>query len=706
MPFYDLKHVKAGRDLSINHRDNSTHHHHYSATATPRAPGSNPVVKYSDKLADAVQRIEQAQQRELRAAGHHSMQVMFRTTPRINPAGIGGTEPVHAIATYFELLQPTHRRRLLVLGAPGSGKTVAATYLILGLLESRAGLDSSHRTNTPVPTRINAAGWDGKQDFARWLAARLRRDYRLRPAVARKLIEHRLILPVIDGLDEMDDELRTERARALLDLLNKGQWRDLPVAVMCRTTRFVQLVQPRGDTGLDGATTITLQPLDFGVAEKYLAGQQDETATAQPAWTQVRAHLGTHRDGPLDVSLRNPWMLGLTAATLSHTPELADELLACTEEEAIRDLLFAAQIPAAVKATEDGRRYRDYTEQNVEKWLHVLAVCFQDRRDTERDGTAIRLDEIWEFAHKYTAFDVCALVVGLLCGGSVALVGGFFSTAGAEVVNEYSVWLGLGAVGLVAVTFSEPEISIGIGLAWRVPGRSRWRKGLASGLEHGLERGLFGIFLGVILTPIFTVLVAVLGAFPGGFTSVVTGMLSFAARMLGFMLVFAVTFGLLIGLIVGLTVGLKTTAEDQLAIGTAEQRVIRDNLQAAVLFGIMITVAIWLALGLGLVLDGGGTDVAHRWLFGTGLGCGSLAALGVGLTAERFVVAVLVFKLTAEFPARPAVFLAWARRHNLLRVSVNAYQFRHPTYQSWILRPHPGMADTSHTCPDSTPRQE
>ena len=57
-----------------------------------------------------------------------------------------------------------------------------------------------------------------------------------------------------------------------------------------------------------------------------------------------------------------------------------------------------ADISIAVAATDEGELHRDYTEDNIEKWMRSLARCLQHRRDEGRNGTAIRLDEIWEIA--------------------------------------------------------------------------------------------------------------------------------------------------------------------------------------------------------------------------------------------------------------------------------------------------------------------
>lgn len=279
----------------------------------------------TDELSSAVQLGEQRLQEQLRASGHNLMQVEFTVQSRageeVGPVKVGD------IAAYFELLTSPgpHRGRLVVLGAPGSGKTVAATYMVRGLLAIRQDLDEARRATVPVPVRVNAAGWDGKQDFTRWLIVRLGYDYRLRPNVAREMVERGLILPVIDGLDEMDtDHSARYRARALLDRLNQGSWRTRPLIVMCCTSEFEALTRLRGDNGLHGNTTVTLQPLEIGTVCEYLAARRNRNPPGHPGWAQVIDHITDHPRGALATSVRTPWMLGLTVSTLQRTPHVAE----------------------------------------------------------------------------------------------------------------------------------------------------------------------------------------------------------------------------------------------------------------------------------------------------------------------------------------------------------------------------------------------
>lgn len=70
--------------------------------------------------------------------------------------------------------------RVVVVGAPGAGKSGAAILLLLDALAHRDSLDDTQRARVPVPVLFTAHSWDpitcSVQD---WLSARLAADYPL-----------------------------------------------------------------------------------------------------------------------------------------------------------------------------------------------------------------------------------------------------------------------------------------------------------------------------------------------------------------------------------------------------------------------------------------------------------------------------------------------------------------------------------------------
>lgn len=136
---------------------------------------------------------------------------------------------------------------MVVLGEAGAGKTVLAVRLVLDQLSHRATAVAAP-AGEPVPVRINASGWDGSTDFTTWLVHQLATDYGLNTREARAMVDSDLILPVLDGLDEMDEpEAEPVLASAALDRLNEPPWRNRAVVVACRSRVYTAIRELRGD---------------------------------------------------------------------------------------------------------------------------------------------------------------------------------------------------------------------------------------------------------------------------------------------------------------------------------------------------------------------------------------------------------------------------------------------------------------------------
>src|ERR1022692_489575 len=138
--------------------------------------------------------------------------------------------------------------RLVVLGEPGSGKTMLMIRLVLDLLKDRSEGD-------PVPVLVSLASWNPReQELNRWLAARLAIDHPTLtvPAPegtgtgnrAEALLLGGLIVPILDGLDEIPEAFRGPAITRINDALQPGQ----RAVVTCRTEHFLKAVtQPAGD---------------------------------------------------------------------------------------------------------------------------------------------------------------------------------------------------------------------------------------------------------------------------------------------------------------------------------------------------------------------------------------------------------------------------------------------------------------------------
>ncbi|MEO6082087.1 MAG: SEFIR domain-containing protein [Umezawaea sp.] len=266
------------------------------------------------------------------------------------------------IGLLFRQHVPT--RRLLVLGGPGSGKSVSAIRLVSDVLVTWTVGD-------PVPFLVPVTDWNpGELHAFDWLARRLARDHQLggtvrwvdgrRTTLASALLEVGLVLPVLDGLETVADELRPA-AIAALNRLGSS----VPLVVTCGTDEYREL--EAAGVGLASFTRAELLPLDRDDVEDYL--------------TEAVPH-GALRLGPLFARLREEpeptpfvvWLIRVVHQGLDRDPgELCDRER-FFDMASIEAHLLAHLVPAVYP---DHPRTRSSTTRwhhtTVRRWLAHLA---------------------------------------------------------------------------------------------------------------------------------------------------------------------------------------------------------------------------------------------------------------------------------------------------------------------------------------------
>lgn len=93
---------------------------------------------------------------------------------------------------------------LLILGEPGAGKSTLLQSLAIQLI-ARAESDPTH----PLPVLLPLASWASKHlPLQDWLAEQLTSIYNIPPQLSLQWVEADMILPLLDGLDEVDPSAR------------------------------------------------------------------------------------------------------------------------------------------------------------------------------------------------------------------------------------------------------------------------------------------------------------------------------------------------------------------------------------------------------------------------------------------------------------------------------------------------------------------
>ncbi|WP_415949775.1 NACHT domain-containing protein [Streptomyces sp. KLOTTS4A1] len=619
----------------------------YLAWAAYRADRSEAAADIDMKvrtLAAAVAAAETRQRAQLIGPGAHRIDLAFhrRTEPANNAAGAAPYGRLTDIVIYYQNLHPA---RLAITGEPGAGKTLLALDLILGLLThpGRTGTD-------PVPVRFSLAGWDTGRPLPEWLAHQVHQQFRdqgITLADATALVDRHRILPVLDGLDEMDTdatEAGRRRAARALQGLNAYQHPtgSAPVVLTCRTTQYEDLAAL--DLRMREAARIQLDPVTPGQAAAYLTAR----STRPDRWRLVIQTLATAPGGTLARALDTPWRLNLavTAYEERHSDTLAylrapDHLCTLASPGVVRDHLLSLYLPAA--AHQHPSRPDHYRSDRVHHWLAALAAHLATPAPAApASGTDIVLHRLWPMAgpRRVRTADVLLAVPLALAIAAVLL-------------DQVSV--GFSPVQLLGAV---PALLIALGFVWQA-GRSDIPEPRTIQLRRlrshrHLARTLMGGLVVVLVGGLVVRLVA-------GFA---VGLGSGPTVGFGSMLV----VGLVAALVIGLTAPLSAVPP------TDPRRPVRDDLVAGLVAGLGFGLVAGLVVGpvVGLVLVVAGLNV-------------------LAVTGRRYLVFLCCVR--GRLPWRLGAFLHWAYEAGLLRVSGVAYQFRHRELQDWL---------STHSAPSAT----
>ncbi|MFI6320187.1 NACHT domain-containing protein [Nonomuraea sp. NPDC050556] len=547
------------------------------------------------------------------------------------------------------------RRRLVILGGPGTGKTTLAVQLLLDLLASRRD-----HPDEPVPVLVSAAGWDPAafpllQD---WLAVRLAKDY---PALdadsAAALAGRGQILPVLDGLDELPAPAQA----AVIVALNRCLGGADQLVVTARTADYAVAVESAADV-LTSAQVIEPQPLAPADATAYL--RRCLPPSSAHAWEEVLAAPGALADviaTPLGL-----WLL----RTVYLAPSAADpasllDPVRFPDAAALRAHLFDGLIPALIESRPPSARPNDpfrprrrHDPEQLRRWLGHLArsgtrdLAWWQLAGTISTGTAAVIGGAVALAIILTS--VCSMFYAV--GPAAAFPGGL----------GYGTGFGL-AAGLVTAVSARSWARQPPGFAdLRLRRRRPWsRPRLVTALERALAIGLAaGAVMAVAMTLNVGFVPALLaGTVSGAAVTVAFGLAAVftawaeaptpegqastpmaswrADRALN--LTRAATTGLASALTGGVAAGLAATASETPAFGLAV------GLSYAVTFGLTAALA---------------AGHHHAWM--------------------AYVIATTRFALNGTLPRGLMPVLDDAHRLGLLRAVGPIYQFRHAELQDHL----------------------
>ncbi|WP_435058550.1 helix-turn-helix domain-containing protein [Streptomyces sp. bgisy060] len=687
------------------------------AAATRPAPS---LAAAADLLASEVRRRRRREEEQRQVHDPFPLPVRWRPAPseltdypeniqRLLPGtttdGVDLSGDVRSVAETYRRI---NSGRLVILGRVGSGKSVLAVRFALDLLASRVPSDR-------IPVIVSLGSWDPTATALRdLLADRLLRDH---PHLARRipngstqaaaLVDADLILPVLDGFDEMAPGLR---GRALEELNATS----LPLVLTSRRDEYAQAVTATR-APLVWAAGIELTDLTPEDLAAYLPRTARPVAhdggrgTGGGVWDAVLDELRAGGDASrnsetaacaarLAQVLRTPLMVILARTMYSEAPgkdpaELLDAERFPTTSH-LEEHLLAGFVPTvyrrrAPERTDDGRRQPDWDADRAQHWLGSLAHSLARGERDQQDLAWWRLSRSLRPATR----TLHVVLTSTLCMSMATWLVGLLTRSwqAADPWGPRALLLQGTFVGLLGGTAFGLVYAVMTAFDRAVPQPSRVRLRLPAADRRVARRPLrtftarFGFTLlgGAVLGIGYAWAAALLRSLESGLP------LSHPEVIRG-ALINMLIFGLIFGLSAGLVFGLLAAFEAPMDITAAATpiRLLSANRATA---GRQLLVLVP-ALTLGIALCG--NLVVHLFqdllgplvwrptdalLVGAAGGMGGATAYVLTFTAwgQWLTLTRVWLPLTGRLPWNTVAFLEDACRRGALRQTGAVYQFRH-----------------------------
>lgn len=492
---------------------------------------------------------------------------------------------------------------LLILGAPGSGKTILLLQLARVLIQ-QAQQDETQ----PIPVVFNLSSWAAqRKSIAEWLKDELRTKYQVPKKVARQWVEGEKLLLLLDGLDEVAAAYRDDCVEAINAF--RHDYRFVNLAVCSRVIDYESLTHK-----LDLQGAVVLQPLTDAQIATYIRG--DDLAGLRQS---------LQHDETLQTLARTPFLLN-TMAFAYHGLSAVNLALSGGNEKERTTHLFDKYIERRLQTANP-----HYTPRETQHYLHWLArkmvavqqtVFYIESMQPEWLDTPRQRFECWMLnkvgiglAYGLSFGVMFGLLTGITFALAVNLEHGLTYGAAVMVV----LVLGLGTIAGAPVKMGEIEVGDAMNFRWS-------RGDIVWGIYNAIVIGVVVILFGLLIDRLRVAVVV-----------------SLAAAMVGF-----------------LEAGLKSAQHLELR-SIPNQGIYRSFWNAAQT-GLLIALVTGLVSGLvsALVVDVS-TGIGTALILGGGIGVFLALSFGIRSVVRHLVLRFLLSR-AGVIPLNYAAFLDYACR--------------------------------------------
>jgi len=627
-------------------------------------------------------------------AVHHPWEISLETSSNT-------PKPIPSNTTLISLFEELGRS-MLILGKPGSGKTITLLELARSLIELAEVNDDD-----PIPVVLHLSSWSIRQQpLAEWVVEEINDKYLIPKTLGKKWVEKDTLLYLLDGLDEVNVEHRELCVQAINHFREEH---GLAGIVVC--SRFQEYDQLKEQLRLEGA--INLRSLTDSQVDSYLAG-------LGPSLVDLREALWN--DTELRELSQSPLLLNILCLTYQDLNPKAYAGNEGTSPEERRQDLFNTYVQRMFERR--GSQLSFSSSQTI-IWLAWLARKMQNAAQSLFLVESLQPDWLPNRQQRliYTTIVIllAGLPVGILLGFGVGypvilsrvpsdpIFGNVITKTGLQL------WLGIALASLVLIGLITRR-AFGVVNAMIV--------GLAYGLAFGIPLGyFFGINTGQVIGLTISVLVGILyflvglllyrrspvhsdeveiidklkwswrrfvigfpiGAFPGfAFGALLWWFTQGDLYIPGFGIFFDLTFGLISGVIVGVLVGFVGYGVE---MTTRPNQGIRNSARNALNIGVTTCLVVGLPLGLLTTItwrmalgQSNSLMVGISIFLGIGLSFGLITGLLFGGFAcvQHFVLRMLLYR-AGKIPWHFIPFLDYAVERIFLQKVGGGYIFIHRT---------------------------
>lgn len=457
----------------------------------------------------------------------------------------------HLLPTSTSIIQAYElaQQELLILGEPGAGKSTFLLELAYHLAQQ-----AEQNITQPLPILLPLSSWAvSRRPLHEWLSEQVAFLYNVPRSLSLQWIQSEFILPLLDGLDEMEASAQT----ACIAAINTYHSSHLQPLVVCSRTNAYMKAAPHERLTLHMA--VIIQPLSAEQINTHLMSVDKPLAALR---TTLR------KNHTLQAMATTPLMLQMLILTYYNT-----SVRNLSHKQAqLRQQLWADYIRRMIDQKGDAKRYPFNTTCI---WLAWLARQMRAQNQTifflehlQPDWLPAKRRGFYQWSVRLLLglfFGLSSLIVGwllfrLLCWFFPGLLFGLFFEQLLELDTEIvptevltwswkkarvSVIVGLLFSFTVGVFFRSVSwllVGLGVGLLFGLilgvsenqlterstlsPNEGIWRSiknGLLFGLITGLIIGLIsGLFFGLLFGILFGLIIGIL---VGGFIGVLCGLI-------------------------------------------------------------------------------------------------------------------------------------------------------------------------------------